>query len=142
MAFERLEIQATYLRVSESALLALRHRQASGSLTLNFLRTAFIGPNVVPRGTREHSFTISRGKVADMILVGVAPTNYTDSAYARNFLCFNACGVSFLQCMVGGCLYPAAPLTPDFEHGVDTLPIYLSFLECAKLYGDGEINFR
>ena len=48
--------------------------------------------------------------------------------------------VSFLQCSVGGKLFPSSPLTPDFTTSEGTLEIYLSLLECCRIFTSGDVE--
>ena len=96
----KIALQVTYVTLSQPSLLSLRHRLGSGSLALPFLRNSLIGPLTVPQGTRETQIAVTQGKVPELLLFGFAPTKYSESAYKRNFLAFQPCGVSFLQAMV------------------------------------------
>lgn len=138
----KISIMTTYIKLSDPSLLALNHRLSTNSLSFPFLRTGLIGPSVIPTGVREHVWTITRGSCPELIMFGFAPVNFTDSAYQRNFLCFQHCDISFVQCLIGGLLFPSTALSPNFTTGEATLPIYLTFIECTKLFTDAEVSMR
>lgn len=94
---ETCELMVTYLTLSESSLLSLRHRLSSGPLFYSFLKSSIYGPLNIAAGLREANLTVSRGSIPEYILLALQPVTCSAALYTANCYDFQPNNLVFAQ---------------------------------------------
>lgn len=106
MVFDSIELEATYLTLSEGTLLSLRHRLSQGPLWFPYLRSTLLGPSMIPTGSREANLSICRGSIPEACLVALQPVALSAAAYGTNCYQFAPNGCIFAQARDSSSIHP------------------------------------